>query len=55
MGSHLNVGVIGVGILGEQYVRFFREHPQTRVAAVADIRSEVAGRIGTAAGAAGVH
>ena len=51
MGSQLNVGVIGVGILGEQYVRFFGEHPQTRVAAVADIRPEVAGRIGTAAGA----
>ena len=51
MGSLLNVGVIGVGILGEQYVRFFREHPETRVAAVADIRSQVAGHIGMAAGA----
>ena len=51
MGSLLNVGVIGAGILGEQYVRFFREHPETRVAAVADIRPQVAERIGAAAGA----
>lgn len=41
----LNVGVIGLGILGEQYVRFFREHPAIRVAAVADIRAEVAQRV----------
>jgi predicted dehydrogenase len=41
----LNVGVIGLGILGEQYVKFFGEHPATRVAAVADIRAEVAQRV----------
>jgi predicted dehydrogenase len=51
MGLLLNVGVIGAGILGEQYVRFFREHPETQVAAVADVRSQAAERIGTAAGA----
>jgi predicted dehydrogenase len=51
MGAPLNVGVIGAGILGEQYVQFFREHPQTRVAAVADNRSQAAAGIGTAVGA----
>ncbi len=51
MGSLLNVGVIGLGLLGEQYAQFFREHDKTRVAAVADNRAEVAARIGTAAGA----
>jgi predicted dehydrogenase len=52
MGTPLNVGIIGLGILGEQYVRFFQEHPQTQVAAVADVRSAQANRIGAAAGAA---
>ncbi len=52
MSAPLKVGVIGLGILGEQYVRFFQEHPQTQVAAVADIRSAQAERIGAAASAA---
>ncbi len=51
MGKQLQVGVIGLGILGEQYVRFFRDHPQTHVAAVADVRPDVAERTGAAAGA----
>ena len=53
MGSLLKVGVIGLGILGDQYVHFFQEHPQTRVVAVADTRSELAGRIGAATGSQG--
>lgn len=51
MSEPLNVGVIGLGILGEQYVHFFQQHPQTRVAAVADVRAETAERVGAAAGA----
>ena len=42
MAAQLNVGVIGLGILGEQYVSFFRDHPATKVVAVADVRPEQA-------------
>ena len=50
MKSKLIVGVIGVGILGEQYVKFFREHPATQLRGVADIRADVAARVGAGAG-----
>jgi predicted dehydrogenase len=47
----LKVGVIGVGILGEHYARFFHEHPATQVVAVADIRAEAAQRVAGLVGA----
>jgi predicted dehydrogenase len=47
----LNVGVIGMGILGEQYARFFAGLPATRVAAVADVRPEPAQRMAQELGA----
>lgn len=50
MKSKLIVGVIGAGILGEQYVKFFREHPATQLRGVADIRADVAARVGAGAG-----
>jgi len=53
MAPALNVGVIGLGILGEQYVKFFGEHPDTAVVAAADVRVEqaaqIAGRVGAIA------
>ena len=51
MTTPLNVGVIGLGILGENYVKFFQEHDATRVVAVADVRAEVAERVAALAGA----
>lgn len=52
MSTPLNVGVVGLGILGEQYVRFFQEHAATRVAAVADVRAPLAERFAASTGAA---
>lgn len=49
--SRLKTGVIGLGILGEQYVRFFREHAATELVAVADVRSDVLQRIAAQTGA----
>jgi predicted dehydrogenase len=42
MAAMLKVGVIGLGILGEQYVGTFRASPATEVVAVADVRADVA-------------
>jgi len=48
----LRAGVIGLGILGSQHVRFLSEQPETEVVAVADIRrvqaETVAGGVGAA-------
>ena len=51
MASQLNVGVIGLGILGEQYAGFFQDLPATQVVAVADIREEQAQRVAAQVGA----
>jgi predicted dehydrogenase len=47
----LNVGVIGLGILGEQYVKFFGEHAATAVVAVAHVRAEQAQKVAGESGA----
>lgn len=40
MSEKIRVGVIGLGVMGEQYVRFYQEHPWTCVTAVAARRVE---------------
>jgi predicted dehydrogenase len=42
MDRKIRVGVIGLGIMGEQYVRFYQDHPWTEVVAVAARRAEQA-------------
>ena len=51
MEVQLKAGVIGLGILGSQHVRFLDNQPEVEVAAVADIRSERAQEIGGQVGA----
>jgi len=51
MKVQLRAGVIGLGILGSQHVRFLDEQPEVEVAAVADIRGEIAQEIGGRVGA----
>ena len=55
MASQLNVGVIGLGILGEQYTGFFQDLPATQVVAVADIREEQARACRRPGGCPGIH
>lgn len=40
MSEKIRIGVIGLGVMGEQYVRFYQDHPWTRVTAVAARRRE---------------
>ena len=35
MNSKIRVGVIGAGIMGEQYIRIYQDHPYATVVAVA--------------------
>ncbi|NLE45329.1 MAG: Gfo/Idh/MocA family oxidoreductase [Chloroflexi bacterium] len=51
MSPQLKAGVIGLGILGEQHVDFLHPQPEVAVTAVADIRTEVADRVGGRIGA----
>jgi len=51
MKTQLKAGVIGLGILGSQHVRFLQQQPEVEVAAVADIRSERAQEVGRQVGA----
>jgi len=51
MSARLKAGVIGLGILGSQHVRFLDEQPELEVTAVADIRGERAQEISGRAGA----
>jgi predicted dehydrogenase len=51
MGAQLKAGVIGLGILGAQHVRFMADQPEVQVVAVADILNERAQRVGEQAGA----
>jgi len=50
MSAQLKAGVIGLGILGSQHVRFLDDQPEVEVTAVADIRGEraqeISGRVG---------
>jgi predicted dehydrogenase len=47
----LRAGVIGLGILGSQHVRFLSEQPETEVVAVADIRRTQAETVANGVGA----
>lgn len=40
MSEKIRIGVIGLGVMGEQYVRFYQDHPWTHVTAVAARRVE---------------
>ncbi|MBL7198563.1 MAG: Gfo/Idh/MocA family oxidoreductase [Anaerolineae bacterium] len=51
MSEQLKTGVIGLGILGSQHVRFLEKHSETKVVAVADIRGDRAREIGSQVGA----
>ena len=51
MKAQLKAGVIGLGILGSQHVRFLDDQPEVAVTAVADIRGERAQEIGEQVGA----
>ncbi len=51
MSKQLKAGVIGLGILGSEYARFFRQHPAVEVVAVADVRAEAAERVAAEVGA----
>ena len=45
MGEKIRVGVIGAGIMGQQYVRIYQDHPYAQVAAVAASRIESAEKV----------
>jgi predicted dehydrogenase len=46
MTDKVRIGVIGLGIMGEQYVRIYQAHPHTEVTAVCSRRHERLGEIG---------
>jgi predicted dehydrogenase len=52
MSEKLRAGIIGLGILGRQYVERLHQHPAVTVAALCDVRqpvvSELSARVGTA-------
>ena len=45
MSDKIRVGVIGAGIMGEQYVRIYQDHPYAKVVAVAARRKERADEV----------
>ncbi len=51
MSVKLKTGVIGLGILGSQHAEYLKKHASVEVAAVADLRAEVAGRVAAQVGA----
>jgi predicted dehydrogenase len=51
MSEKLTAGIIGLGILGGQHMRFLSEQPEIEVKAVADIRKEVVERAAHGVGA----
>ena len=51
MSERLKAGVIGLGILGGQHVRFLTDQPEVEVVAVADIRAQQAQEVGGEVGA----
>lgn len=51
MSEKLRAGVIGLGLLGSGYVRFWQDQPEVQVIAVADIRSDKAEELGAQSGA----
>lgn len=51
MAPQLKAGIIGLGILGQQYLEFFEEHPAVEITALCDVRRDVAGALAAQAGA----
>ncbi len=51
MGKTLKAGIIGAGLLGAQHAEFLHNHSAVQVAAVADVRLEVAERVAARVGA----
>lgn len=45
MGEPTRIGLIGLGVISEQYLDTLREHPAVRIAAVADLRAERAAEV----------
>jgi len=52
MAQRLKAGVIGLGLIGRQYVEQLAKHPQVDLKAVADVRAEAADQVGSAFDAA---
>ena len=50
MGSPLNIGVVGVGVISDQYFAQFPNLPNLRLVAVADLDAERAGSVAHAQG-----
>lgn len=53
MTDRLRIGVIGLGIMGEQYVRIYQAHPAARVTAICTRRPERLAEVGTRYGVEG--
>jgi predicted dehydrogenase len=53
--DRVRVGVIGLGVMGEQYVRIYQEHPAARVTAVSARRAGRLAEIGERHGVEGRH
>lgn len=45
MGDATRIGLIGLGVISEQYLTTLREHPAVRISAVADLRAERAAEV----------
>ena len=46
MTDTVRVGIIGLGIMGEQYARIYQAHPRAEVTAICTRRRERLGEIG---------
>lgn len=55
MSVPLNAGIIGLGILGGQYAEFLRDHSDTRLRAVCDVRGPVVEQVAAEFGAEPFH
>ena len=51
MTAQLKAGVIGLGLLGSGYVNLFRDQPEIKLTAVADLRADKAQEVGAQIGA----
>ena len=55
MSDGVRIGVVGLGIMGEQYVRIYQAHPGARVTAISTRRPERLAEIGSKYGVEGRH
>ena len=55
MSDGVRIGVVGLGIMGEQYVRIYQAHPDARVTAISTRRPERLAEIGSKYGVEGRH